>query len=102
MSDFEMLKLLVSSTDDLSRYAENDALLEQALSYAVSEVNKRRCYSGDGYEEKFKQNVINGAVDYLSKLGGQEYQSFSENGVSASFREVPLWLMSVTPKLRVM
>lgn len=100
MEELETLKAIVSEVDDLSRYAGNDALLNQALSYAISEVNKRRGYNGQGYEQKFMQNVINGAVDYLSRLGGSEYQSFSENGVSASYREVPSWLISVTPLAR--
>lgn len=101
MEELETLKAIVSEIDDLSRYEENDILLNQALSYAISEINKRRGYNGQGYEQKFKQNVISGAVDYLSRLGGSEYQSFSENGVSASYREVPSWLSSVTPLVRV-
>ena len=60
-TELAILKALIANTD-LRVYADNDILLNYALDYAVSEVNKRRCYTGDGYEAKFRQNVIEGAV----------------------------------------
>lgn len=97
------LKVLVS-VSDLKQYADNEALLSHAISWAASEINKRRGYVPKGcelVERKYRYNVLQGATDWLSHIGGEEYQSFSENGVSASFKEIPSWLQSVVPKLGV-
>lgn len=102
MDDLQELKTLVSHIDDLKRYIDDDNILNMALSYAASEVNKRRGYTGEGYEPKYHINVLQGAVDWLGRLGGNEFQSFSENGVSANYREIPSWLESVIPLLGLM
>ena len=97
------LKVLVS-VSDLKVYMDNDALLGMAIEWAASEVNKRRGYSpadGELVEAKYRFNVLQGATDWLSHIGGEEYQSFSENGISATFKEIPSWLQSVIPRLGV-
>ena len=97
MEELRELKILVSKIDDLKRYKEDDDILNLALCYAISEINKRRGYTGEGYETKYHMNALQGAVDWLGRLGGNEYTSFSENGVSATYNEIPSWLASVTP-----
>lgn len=99
-TELAILKALIANTD-LRVYADNDVLLNYALDYAVSEVNKRRCYTGDGYEAKFRQNVIEGAVWRLNRLGVEGSSSSSELGVSTSWQETPDWLVSVLPMVRV-
>lgn len=97
------LRALIS-VSDLKQYLDNDALQEMALNWAASEVNKRRGHTpknGELVESKYRYNVVQGAVDWLSRIGGEEYQGFSENGVSATFKEIPSWLQSVIPKLGV-
>lgn len=98
------LKALVA-VSDLSRYADNDALLSHSIRWAASEINKRRGYAPKSLdqivEDRYRYNVLQGAMDWLSRIGGEEYQSFSENGVSGSYREIPSWLQSVIPKLGV-
>lgn len=97
------LKALIS-VSDLAKYADNDALITMALNWAASEVNKRRGVEPCGcelVEPKYRYNVLQGASDWLSRIGGEEYQSFSENGVSGTFKEIPSWLSSVIPKLGV-
>lgn len=97
------LKTLIS-VSDLKQYMDNDALLNMAIEWAASEVNKRRGHSpaeGELVESKYRFNVLQGASDWLSRIGGEEYQSFSENGISANFKEIPSWLQSVIPKLGV-
>lgn len=100
--DVNTLRAIISVTD-LARYADNDVLLEYAVDWAVSEVNKRRGYAPKDcepeYEPQYRSNVIQGAQDWLGRLGGEEVSSFSENGVSASYREIPSWLQSVIPIL---
>lgn len=97
--EMEELKAIISNIDDLQRYADQEVLLQFAISNAVSRINARRGYTGEGYEGKYRHNVIRGAVDYLSRLGGEEFSSFSENGVSASYNGVESWLSDVVPLL---
>lgn len=101
--EIDDLKTIIS-VSDLLIYKDNDALLNYAISWAISEINKRRGYTplSDGdYEPKYRTNVIQGAVDYLSRIGGAEISTASENGISTKFREVPSWLQSVIPLLKV-
>lgn len=95
------LKAVIESMDSLSHYASNGALLDLAIQSAVDRINNRRGYKGEGYEPKYRSNVIRGAIDYLERLGGDELASYSENGVSGSYKEVPDWLSEVIPKLGV-
>lgn len=98
--EVEELKAILRNIDDLQRYVEQEDLLGFAVTQATDRINLRRGYSGAGYEPQFRSNVIRGAIDYLTRLGGEEYQSFGENGVSASYREEESWLSSVVPLLR--
>lgn len=95
------LKDLIQGTD-LERYAENTAVLEYAVSYAVSEVNRRRGYTGEGYEPKYRINVIEGALWWLSRRGAEGVSSTNQNGVSITWKEVPDWLKSVIPQLQTL
>ena len=95
------LKAIISQMESLSHYAENGALLEIAIQSAVDRINQRRGYRGEGYESKYRSNVIRGAIDYLERLGGNELASYSENGISGSYNEIPSWLSEVIPKLGV-
>lgn len=102
--ELEELKAIIS-VGDLAQYIDNDILLNHALAYAISEINKRRGYEaadGQQYESKYRVNVIQGAIDWLGHIGAEEYTSFSENGVSGAWKEVPSWLQSVVPKLGVL
>ena len=98
------LKAIIA-VSDLKQYADNDAILTFAVQWAASEINKRRGGSlsceCELVEAKYHFNCLQGAMDWLSRIGGEEYQSFGENGVSASFKEIPSWLQSVVPKLGV-
>lgn len=98
------LKVLLS-VSDLARYADNEALLSYAIKWASSEINRRRGYVPKDaerlVEDKYRYNVLQGAMDWLSRIGGEELQSFAENGVSGSYREIPSWLQSVIPRLGV-
>lgn len=96
----EQLKAIIANIDDLARYQDQDQLLDFAVNNAISRINARRGYTGEGYEKQYRPNVINGAIDYLSRLGGGEFASFSENGVSASYKGVESWLEGVVPLLK--
>lgn len=93
------LKIRIRYIDDLSRYVNEDSLLEEAILFAISAINNRCGYRPKPkdlpYPSKYAENILRGAVDWLSRLGGSEYTSFSENGVSASYADVPSWLMEV-------
>lgn len=92
------LKVRLSFIDDLKAYVESDELLAEAISYSVSAINNRCGFTpteSRNYPEKYQENVLRGAIDWLSRLGGSEYTSFSENGVSASYADVPSWLREV-------
>lgn len=98
MEQIETLKELLTGTD-LEKYKENIVQLQFALSWAESEILKRR--NTDKLENKYLVNKIQGAVYYLSKIGAEGASSVGENGVSISWEEVPKWLLSVVPKLGV-
>lgn len=98
--EVDELREIIANIDDLQRYQESEVLLNFAVSNAIDRINARRGYTGEGYEKKYRSNVINGAIDYLSRLGGGEFSSFSENGVSASYKEVESWLAGVVPLLK--
>lgn len=101
-SELEELRALLL-VSDLSQYADNDILLNYAFSYAVSEINHRRGRKETIplYEPQYRTNAIQGAIDWLSRIGAEEYASTSENGVSVTFKTTPSWLASVTPRLGV-
>lgn len=101
LREITQLKAILISMDSLSQYASNDDLLEIAIQSAIDRINQRRGYRGEGYEAKYRSNVIRGAIDYLERLGGNELASYSENGISGSYNEVPSWLSEVIPKLGV-
>jgi hypothetical protein len=90
------LKALIVGTD-LSRYADSEVLLNYALSYASSEILKRR--NTDTLEDKYLTNQIEGAKYYLSKIGAESVLSTSENGVVTKWKTVPDFLENVVPKL---
>lgn len=98
--ELEQLKALLP--DDLQRYVDDDIRLQFALDVAISKVNERRGYTGDGYEERFRTNVLQGAIWWLGKQGAEGYSSTSENGISVNWQEVPDWLGSVVPRLGVL
>lgn len=92
-----LLKGRIEDTD-LAYYADKDSKLKYALEYAMSAINNRRGYeptSEHPYPNKYKMNVLEGAVWYLGKIGGEGYSSTSENGVSVSWQEIPDWLKYV-------
>lgn len=97
-NELARLRIRVQFIEDLKQYADEDALLTEALLYSISAINNRCGFketTDRKYPEKYTENVLRGAIDWLSRLGGSEYTSFSENGVSASYAEVPSWLMEV-------
>lgn len=98
--EVDELRAMISSIDDLQRYQDNEILLNFAVSNAIDRINARRGYTGEGYEKQYRSNVIRGALDYLGRLGGEEFASFSENGVSASYKETESWLANVVPLLK--
>lgn len=101
--ELEELKAIIS-VGDLVQYMDNDILLNHALAYAASEINKRRGYGAEGgseYEPKYRRNVIEGAIWRLGKIGAEGYGSTSENGISVNWQEVPDWLANVTPRLGI-
>lgn len=94
----------VISVSDLRQYLNNEDLLRYAIEWAISEINSRRNHIPTEevpFEPRYRNNVVQGATDWLSRIGGEEYQSSSDNGVSVSFKAIPSWLLSVTPKLGV-
>lgn len=96
--ELQSLKIRIHYIEDLKEYENEDAILNEAINYAISAINNRCGYTPKDnilYPAKYYDNVIRGALDWLSKLGGSEYLSFSENGVSATFRETPSWLLEV-------
>ena len=97
----EVEQLRTILPDDLQRYADNEDMLNFAVSNAISMINERRSYSGAEYEPKYRNNVLQGALWYLGKIGAEGYASTSENGVSVTWQDVPDWLRSVTPKLGI-
>lgn len=98
--ELEQLKELLPA--DLEQYKDDDIRLQFALDVAVSKVNERRGYRGEGYEERFRTNVLQGAIWWLGKQGAEGYSSTSENGISVNWQEVPDWLQSVVPRLGVL
>lgn len=98
MAQIETLKMLIIGTD-LERYKENEDLLNYALSYASSEILKRR--NTDALEEQYLTNQVEGAKWYLSHIGAEGTESVSENGVVVKWSKVPDFLQSVIPKLGV-
>ena len=94
----ETLKALITGTD-LARYAGNDTLLDYALSWASSEILKRR--NATVLEDQYLVNQIEGAKWYLSRIGAEGYRSTAENGVTVNWQDVPEWLASVVQKIGV-
>lgn len=99
MAQLDTLKMLVSAESDLARYVSNDDLLNYALSYASSEILKRR--GTDTLEDQYLPNQVEGALYWLSRLGAEGAQAVSENGTSTTWKNVPEWLGSVIPRLGV-
>lgn len=97
--EVEELKALLPNTD-LSRFTEDEPKLRFALHYATSKVNEARNYIGEGYDPRYRLNVIQGALDVLENWGGGELSSYGENGVSVSRRETPSWLAGIVPLAR--
>lgn len=99
MAQIDTLKILLSANSDLSRYKDNDELLNYALSYAQSEILKRR--GADTLEDQYQMNQIEGALYYLSRIGTEGAQSISENGEQTVYKDVPPFLANVFPRLGV-
>ena len=97
MTQLNTLKILVAAESDISQFANNDALLNYALSYAESEILKRR--GSDTLEEQYLPNQIEGAKWYLSRIGTEGAASISENGEQTVYSDVPSWIASVVPRL---
>jgi len=101
--EVEELKTVLEPTE-LGRFAEDEVTMEHAVKFAINMVNQRRAFTPAGtlieeYEPAYRQNVIDGAIWYLRKLGGEGFQSMSENGVSIQWQAVPDWLKYVRPKI---
>lgn len=96
MTQLNTLKILVAAESDISRFANNDALLNYALSYAESEILKRR--GSDTLEEQYLGNQIEGAKWYLSRIGTEGAASISENGEQTIYKDTPDWLVGVLQK----
>lgn len=96
MTQLNTLKILVAAESDISRFANNDALLNYALSYAESEILKRR--GSDTLEEQYLGNQIEGAKWYLSRIGTEGAASISENGEQTVYKDTPDWLAGVLQK----
>ena len=96
MEQLDTLKALIAGTD-LARYSDNKTLLNYALSYASSDILKRR--NTDTLEDKYLTNQVQGAIYYLSKIGAEGTESVSENGVVTKWKVVPEFLENVVPKL---
>ena len=96
MTQLNTLKILVAAESDISRFANNDALLNYALSYAESEILKRR--GSDTLEEQYLPNQIEGAKWYLSRIGTEGAASISENGEQTVYKDTPDWLAGVLQK----
>jgi hypothetical protein len=94
----DTLKALITGTD-IDRYAGNDTVLDYALSYAESEILKRR--NATVLEDQYLNNQIEGAKYYLSRIGAEGYKSTAENGVTITWKNVPDWLQSVVQRLGV-
>lgn len=99
MAQLDTLKSLLEVNSDLSRYADNDDILTYALSYASSEILKRR--GADTLEDQYLGNQIEGALYYLSRIGTEGAQSISENGEQTVYKDVPPFLANVFPRLGV-
>lgn len=97
MEQLGTLKMLVKAESDISRFADNEDLLNYALSYASSEILKRR--GTDTLEDQYLGNQIEGAKWYLSRMGTEGAASTSENGEQTVYSDVPPWLQSVIPRL---
>lgn len=95
-SQLETLKMLVSAETDLARFKDNDELLNYALSWASSEILKRR--KADALEDQYLGNQVEGAKWYLSRLGTEGAQSISENGEQTVYKDTPDWLAGVLQK----
>ncbi len=98
--ELQTLRAVTATMQGLAKYSGEDAILTFALEYAISEINKRRGYTGEGYEAKYRQNVITGAMWRLSNLGAEGVSSYTELGVTVSKADVPEWLQSVVPLLQ--
>lgn len=93
------LSIWVNTIHDLKQYSGNESIMRLALAYSTSEVNKRSGYKGEKYDPKYRNNVIQGAIWKLERLGGEGLASYSDNGISASYKDVPEWLQGVVPGL---
>lgn len=103
MTDKELVLARIKGTD-LEQFAEDEEKILFALEYAASEVNLRSGFSADEstpYLPKYRMNVIEGAIYRLNMIGNEGQSSFSENGISGNYREIPQWLLSVVPRLGV-
>ncbi|HEX3038155.1 MAG TPA: hypothetical protein VHO94_04080 [Oscillospiraceae bacterium] len=94
----DTLKALITG-NDLDRYKDNAPLLTYALSWASSEILKRR--NTDTLEDQYLTNQIEGAKYYLSRIGAEGTESVSENGVVVKWSRVPEFLQNVIPKIGV-
>lgn len=97
MAQLDTLKMLVKAESDISRFADNEDLLNYALSWASSEILKRR--GADTLEDQYLTNQVEGAIYWLSRLGTEGATSISENGEQTVYSDVPPWLLSVIPRL---
>ena len=103
MTDKELILARIRGTDLAQFCADEDKILF-ALHYAASEVNLRCGFTPSEttpYPPKYRWNVLEGAIWRLNMIGNEGQSSFSENGVSGNYRDVPQWLQSVVPRLGV-
>lgn len=99
----ELLKAMITDSD-LDIFLEKEGKLLFALNWAINEINNRRDFSPNDkelYPAKYKFNIVQGAVYYLGKIGAEGYKSTSENGVTVTWKDVPDWLASVPPSVKL-
>lgn len=97
MAQLDDLKMILSAESDLSRFKDNEDLLNYALSYAESKILERR--GTDILEPRYLRNQVEGARWWLSRFGVEGVKSVSENGEQTVYQEVPDWLLGVIPRL---
>lgn len=88
---------------------EDNPLLQQLIKQAKSEIAKRRMYP-DTYTEddietdlkKFEDNIVNLAVYDRSQAGEAYMSSYSENGVSRTWKDREELFVEVYPFVKVL
>ena len=97
--EVEELKGLLPNTD-LAIYTDDEPKLRFAINYAITQVNLLRNYVGEDYEPRYRNNVIQCAIDYLENIGGTELAGYGQNGINGTRRDRPSWTIGIVPIAR--